>query len=390
MMKITTLDVYKKSDFFDNTETHGEVQNFFSKVDVENIKIRLQTVLALEVEPTAEQFSDVSRAFQEAKVFHEAVLRLNLPEEILSFRLDSPESLYQLLLLAFDDESSFGPIVVALLKICLSILQAKLNSFHHFDMSMLYLMDSLLETLGLVQISKDGFSLDDNGETKVVTIRTRAKKFERTIVKLLKSKCFNPECVEDGLGIRILVDNTDDLIYFVERVYRTFFDYSCPVTEIRANNFNFLSSEGVRVLSEMCPDLNMESYCNPQAAGNFHAFFLLGVMNTPTSTVPFEVQFNKSSVDLDEGMAHHEIYEFKQRLAALTNLYGYFSMVYLLEEIAKLSISTNRSVDEILLHLIEESIVELKPAHGGRRFASKAQFEILEGEGLVPEGVFAF
>lgn len=159
------------------------------------------------------------------------------------------------------------------------------------------------------------------------------------------------------------------------------------MSNVRANNFNFLSDEDTRVLAEVCPDLNMESYYNPEAAGNFHAFFLLGVMNTSNAKVPFEVQFNKSSVDLDEGMTHHEIYEFKQRLAALTNLYGYFSEGYLSAELAKLTITTGRLANEITQHLLEESIIEIKSVHGIKRFASKAQFEIMKSEGLVPEGI---
>lgn len=76
MTKIDTLDAYKNSEFFDSNETQGGSQNFFSKIDTEGIKIRIKTILALEGEPTDEQFMGVSRAFQEAKVFHKAVLHL--------------------------------------------------------------------------------------------------------------------------------------------------------------------------------------------------------------------------------------------------------------------------------------------------------------------------
>ncbi len=373
-----------------------EYGNFFSLQQLGQDTFRRALLGVIEEGERANaQIEHISRIFEEAKVFHEFVLRLKLPDELAKFVIRSEDDLVMLLsqLSSVDHEmAKNASIICALLKISLAIDRAKKQEFNHFDLALQYLLAKLVEGLEADAYSGDHHRMDLNGEEIRFQLKSRAKKFERILIKLLKSPDCQVDVVEDGLGVRVLVESVEDLIGITTHLVERVLEEEMDTEDIRMLNFNFLTENEVEELSGVTPGRQFESYINPDAADNFHAFFLLAKLRIGSNrhAVPFEIQFNKSSADLDAGMAHHAVYELKQLLGAITNIYGYISEEHLNDLIVGVEKASGRNFDEIKSHVIGTTLLELaSDKNGGKRFASRAQVEELKAKKLFPEKLLA-
>ncbi len=354
----------------------------------------------LGLQDSAEAFSlqDIAlidRLFEGAKVFHQRVLRMDLPEEVQSRRITSSESIYKLV------EDSFylnprnyetGPSICALIKIATIMHYAESKQYNDLDLKMTSFEGDFLDSFPGIEEHGSSKRVNIYGEEFSFEFCSRRKKFDRLMLKIAKTPDFSLDKVTDGIGVRILVKDQEQLLALVEYCVRSSFGSSERFHDIELKNFNMISKQQCNGLHGKLPHVKFIDYSNLDASPDFKAFYILGKTDIPGlgADVPFEVQFNQAGAELAPGMANHEVYELRQVFSAVSNLYGFFFEDYLVEMVKKVSRNTGINEKEIMDHLLKGSIKEITKKGGRRRFMANTQVGHFANSTVIPGGVKGF
>jgi hypothetical protein len=409
--KVDSGKLYGQSDFFKSTPdinlTNLAVLNgggeeskklyLFSAPLMDKDSIRKAVLGTLELEKEGEEFSDkqieiFSQLLEEAKIFHEHVLRMQLPDSLKNFKINSINDLYELIENTFylnPQNYSTGPIICVLIKIAVAIHYVKKRDFNHLDLNMQYFMGELLKSFDILDEGKDKIRVNIEGEEMGINLTNRSKTFERLVLKILRTPDYDIRQIEDGLGVRIRVEESGNIIQIINHLIRNLFEKNMEVSDLEIQNINLLSSEEVETLQGKLPYVKFNNYINPESASTFQACFVLGYIkvNGSKARIPFEIQFNHEKTDLDEGMAHHKIYELKQLLGSITNIYGYFYEEYLDLMVKNAEIETGINADQIKEYILENSVVEISNRNGEKRFMTNEQAGKLKNRSLIPSSI---
>jgi hypothetical protein len=218
--------------------------------------------------------------------------------------------------------------------------------------------------------------------TLLQTLATfRGKSADRTITKMLSKPEFDiKKAITDGIGIRFEVDTRDDALKLILFLKQYLF---AGQDTVKLRDYQFLSqlpSEDQSLAMEMFSEsgIGLKEKSNAATSDQFESISLIGEIAMPinpsnpqsmTNHRPVELQVVLKGNKNEHGYNGHEVYEAKQKLQAVSRLFGTVTEEYLDLVCAEASAATSGKLtaEGIKNDMLERGFITAVKIKGERR-----------------------